>query len=85
VDHRLPRYQSASRALIAIAAMLPLAAGCGDHTKDRIVGATLMGAGLGIPGGPIGIAVGAGVGAAAGATIPAKALEGNSQAESQSK
>ena len=38
-----------------------------------------MGGALGIPGGPIGIAIGAGVGAAAGAFVPKHVLDGSSQ------
>lgn len=64
-------------AAIALAAVL--LAGCGSAKGERIAATTLMGAGLGVPGGPIGVAVGASVGAAAGALIPKDVLEGKTQ------
>jgi hypothetical protein len=52
---------------------------CGGNTGERVAGSAEMGGALGIPGGPIGIAVGAGVGAAAGALVPERVFEGSSQ------
>jgi hypothetical protein len=52
---------------------------CAGDTGERVAGSALMGGALGIPGGPIGIAVGAGVGAAAGALVPKRVLEGSPQ------
>jgi hypothetical protein len=68
-------------ALVALAAAC--LAGCGSPGRDRLAATTLMGAGLGIPGGPIGVAVGAGVGAVAGALIPKGVLEGKAQEASR--
>lgn len=61
----------------AIAFVLLLAA-CADDAGERVAGSAAMGGALGIPAGPIGIAVGAGVGAAAGALVPKTVLEGSS-------
>ena len=80
MDHMLrqsPTTLLSSPAAIALAAVL--LAGCASSNGTRIAATTLMGAGLGVPGGPIGVAVGAGVGAAAGALIPKGVLEGNTQ------
>jgi hypothetical protein len=47
------------------------------ESGERFAGTTLAGAALGIPGGPIGVAVGAGAGAAAEALIPKEVFEGS--------
>jgi hypothetical protein len=60
----------------AIAFVLLLAA-CADDAGERVAGSAAMGGALGIPAGPIGIAVGAGIGAAAGALVPKTVLEGS--------
>ena len=62
--------------LAAIAFVL-LSAACANDAGERVAGSAAMGGALGIPAGPIGIAVGAGVGAAAGALVPKTVLEGS--------
>jgi|SRR5689334_20793853 hypothetical protein len=67
-----------SNRVVLTGAVLLLAA-CTDHTGERVAGSAAVGGALGIPAGPIGVAVGAGVGAAAGALVPKTVLEGGSQ------
>jgi hypothetical protein len=62
-----------STMLVAFAAIV--VAGCGSDAGERVAGGALMGGALGIPGGPIGVALGAGVGAAAGAFVPKEVLQ----------
>jgi hypothetical protein len=66
----------------AIAFVLLLTA-CADDAGERVAGSAAVGGALGIPAGPIGIAVGAGVGAAAGALVPKAVLEGSSEEAAQ--
>ena len=63
---------------VLIGVVLLLAA-CADDAGKRVAGSAAVGGALGIPAGPIGIAVGAGVGAAAGALTPKTVLEGSSE------
>ena len=72
------RLMPSSRIPVIVLAALLLGA-CGDTQGERIAGGTLMGAGLGAAGGPIGVVVGAGVGAAAGTFTPKGVLEGEPQ------
>lgn len=51
-------------------AVLVTLVGCGGEEGNRVAGSTLMGSALGVPGGPIGVAVGATLGAAAGVFLP---------------
>lgn len=59
-----------------IALMAIVAAGCASDLEERVAGGALMGGGLGIAGGPVGVALGAVAGAAAGAFVPKEVLEG---------
>ena len=70
-------WTGANRAVL-IGVVLLLAA-CADDSGKRVAGSAAVGGALGIPAGPIGVAVGAGVGAAAGALAPKRVLEGSSQ------
>lgn len=54
---------------LAMAIVFMLVA-CGGDEGKRVAGSTLMGSALGVPGGPIGVAVGATLGAAAGVLLP---------------
>jgi hypothetical protein len=64
----------------ALIALTVLQTACtSDNANNRVAGTTLAGAGLGVPGGPIGVVVGAGVGAVAGLLVPEGVLEGSSQ------
>jgi hypothetical protein len=64
----------------AVAMLVALLTACtSDNANERVAATTLAGAGLGVPGGPIGVAVGAGVGAAAGLLIPEGVLDRSSQ------
>jgi len=67
----------------ALVALVALLAACSDDTSKRVAGSAVMGGALGIPAGPVGIAVGAGVGAAAGTLVPKKVVEGSSQEQRQ--
>jgi hypothetical protein len=60
-----------------------LLAACGGGTGERVAGSAAVGGALGIPAGPIGIAIGAGVGAAAGALVPKDVVEGDAQESSR--
>jgi hypothetical protein len=68
---------SARYRFLIVGVLIALAACTSDNGNERVAATTLAGAGLGVPGGPIGVAVGAGVGAAAGLLIPKGVLEGN--------
>ena len=81
---RRKRMAAAARYRIHLVAVLvafaaPLTACTSDNATERLAATTLAGAGLGVPGGPIGVAVGAGVGAATGLLIPKGVLDGSSQ------
>jgi len=65
-----------SNRVVLIGVVLLLTA-CADDAGQRVAGSAVMGGALGIPAGPIGIAIGAGVGAAAGALVPKTVLEGS--------
>ena len=56
-----------------------LLAACGGGTGERVAGSAAMGGALGIPAGPVGIAIGAGIGAATGAFVPKGVLGGGSE------
>jgi hypothetical protein len=58
--------------MLLIAAML---AACSADKGTQVTSTAVMGSALGIPAGPIGIAVGGVVGAATGALLPAGAFE----------
>jgi hypothetical protein len=62
---------------LLVAALLLSA--CADDKGGHVAATTLMGGALGIPAGPIGIAVGAGAGAVAGAAVPKEVFEGSSE------
>jgi len=55
--------------------MIPLLAGCSNESAEQIASTAGMGAALGIPGGPIGVAVGGILGAAAGVIMPPGSLD----------
>ena len=63
---------------VSIVVVLLLSA-CASGAGERVAGSAAVGGALGIPAGPIGIAIGAGVGAAAGALAPKAVLEGSAQ------
>jgi hypothetical protein len=63
---------------VSLVVVLLLSA-CASGAGERVAGSAAVGGALGIPAGPIGIAVGAGVGAAAGALAPKTVLEGSSE------
>ena len=48
---------------------------CGSGEHKQVASSAAMGGALGIPGGPIGIAVGGALGAAVGALLPEGALD----------
>ena len=52
-----------------------LLSACSSERGDQVTSTTAMGAALGIPGGPIGIAVGAVIGAASGAVLPGSVFD----------
>jgi len=60
-----------------VVVLIALAACTSGNGNEHVAATTLVGAGLGVPGGPIGVVVGAGVGAAAGLLIPKRVLEGS--------
>jgi hypothetical protein len=80
-----PRQATATRAALTwkiggvLIALGLLLASCGGDASERVAGSAAMGGALGIPAGPVGIAIGASVGAAAGAFVPKDLLEGSSQ------
>lgn len=79
------RCRLALRSVLPIALIALLLAACGTgHDGERVAGATLLGAGLGAPGGPIGVGVGAGVGAIAGVLMPKGLGEAPPKTESAS-
>ena len=55
-----------------------LLAACSSERGKQVTSTTAMGAAIGIPGGPIGIAAGAVIGAAAGAILPADMFKATS-------
>jgi hypothetical protein len=76
-DRIVQRRLKIARRVALLAAALLLTA-CADDEGGRVAATTLMGGALGIPAGPIGIAVGAGAGAVAGATVPKEVFGGSS-------
>jgi hypothetical protein len=68
--------KSKSGVLIGVVFLL---AACADDSGERVAGSAAMGGALGIPAGPIGIALGAGIGAAAGALTPKTVLDGSAR------
>jgi uncharacterized membrane protein len=52
---------------------------CSNDASDRVTATALMGGGLGVPAGPIGVAIGAGIGAVSGSLIPVGVLEGSAR------
>lgn len=70
------------RQFAAAGLLLLIVSACSSESREQIASTTVMGAALGIPGGPIGIAVGTMAGAVAGVIMPEGALD-NQQAETK--
>jgi hypothetical protein len=63
-------------AWVSVTVLAALLAACESNERGKqVTSTTVMGAGLGVFGGPIGVVVGAGLGAAAGAVLPEGMLE----------
>jgi hypothetical protein len=63
------------RLRFAVLPMILIASACSGESREQIASTTAMGAAIGIPGGPIGIAAGTLIGAAAGVIMPVGTLD----------
>jgi hypothetical protein len=80
IRHSPPKWEAQLRGHFAVLSVLALVSACSGESREQIASTTVMGGALGIPGGPIGIAVGTVVGAIAGVIMPEGALD-NEQAK----